>query len=178
VTLVPAGLASGTLFRSGPRWWLDTMPSLLIVMPLVAAADRESLQPHSAGPLEGPAWAGFFAAMPGLVLALPPRDIGIPTLAGMLPATAWAVTRMNLRYALAGALANALRHSVAQNIDVHLHRTEQGIVLTVRDDGRGCNPSAVRLGLGRRTLRLRADEIGAVLTVDATPGQGVCVECR
>lgn len=76
------------------------------------------------------------------------------------------------------ALANALRHSGAQHIDVHLRRTEHGVTLTVRDDGRGFNPSAVRRGLGLRTLRLRAEEIGAVLSVDSAPGNGVCVECR
>lgn len=467
-SFVQFGVANAALADLPGRWWLGTTLSLLIVMPLVVATDRDSLRRRAAGPLEVLAWAAFFAAMLALVLALPPQYIGVPTFAGMLLATAWAVTRMNLRYALAGALAgalvaaisagfeiglladdpllraqrlawnagfmfavtalalnaflsaheraerryrllfqqspepvwltdprtdrfldvnaaavavygytavefaqlrvsdvvvrsdrsadtfgniahelhrhrdgrllridartielrlddrvarlwfnvdvtertqlraalrragseersrlsrelhdglgqeltgitfvlggmatqvrrgtpasaddiarvgdyaraalescrriacglspldvgatlpqaleamvarldggtaairlaldahahdvdtpgfvaeqllricqealaNALRHSGAQNIDVRLQRTEQGVTLTVRDDGRGFNPSAVRLGLGLRTLRLRADEIGAVLTVDAAPGNGVCVECR
>lgn len=76
------------------------------------------------------------------------------------------------------ALSNALRHSGARRIDVHLRRTDQGVTLGVRDDGAGFDPAIALRGMGLRTLRLRAEEIGAELAVDAAPGRGVSVECR
>jgi PAS domain S-box-containing protein len=76
------------------------------------------------------------------------------------------------------AVANALRHSGGSVVSIALDATEFGISLTVWDDGRGFDRQRARSGMGLRTLRLRAEEIGAVLSIDSRPGAGSCIECR
>jgi signal transduction histidine kinase len=81
------------------------------------------------------------------------------------------------------ALNNALKHARASHVTVHLRKlaplgasangNTDGIVLTVRDDGRGFDPERVpsdHLGLG--IMRERAQSVGATLTVESQPGHG------
>ncbi|MQY16438.1 hypothetical protein SRB5_66370 [Streptomyces sp. RB5] len=77
------------------------------------------------------------------------------------------------------ALHNALRHSGAAHVDVALLRRGTGAVLTVRDDGRGFDPTAVRSAgrhLGLVSVRDRAAGVGGSLTVTSAPGAGTTIE--
>ncbi len=74
------------------------------------------------------------------------------------------------------ALANVRKHAKATRVEVALHQTERGLVLSVLDDGVGFDPLAPsRSGFprfGLATMRERAESIGAKLTLDASPGRG------
>jgi signal transduction histidine kinase/ligand-binding sensor domain-containing protein len=81
------------------------------------------------------------------------------------------------------ALANAFRHSVAANIDVHIHYGRNGLSLRVVDDGRGYDvavlkDAVVRGHFGLAGLRERAHRIRAQLEVSSRPGAGSAVELR
>ena len=52
------------------------------------------------------------------------------------------------------------------------------LLLRVRDDGRGFDPSNPPPGMGLRYLRERAGEIGAKLDVISAPGRGTNVQLR
>lgn len=84
------------------------------------------------------------------------------------------------------ALNNALKHARADQIYLHLRRLDgvvasdpapkPGVVLTVRDDGRGFDPERLapnHFGLG--IMRERAESIGATITVESQPGCGTQV---
>lgn len=75
------------------------------------------------------------------------------------------------------AITNALRHSGAEAIDVVLAGDQHGVLLTVRDDGRGFvgEPSD---GAGLRGMRERALLAGGRLDVSAVPGHGTDVTLR
>lgn len=72
------------------------------------------------------------------------------------------------------AVTNALRHAGASSLDVSLQRAAGGIVVEVRDDGRGFDVEAVRAGsgLGLPGMRERVHELGGELSVHASPGGG------
>ncbi|WP_419993802.1 GAF domain-containing protein [Streptomyces boninensis] len=77
------------------------------------------------------------------------------------------------------ALHNALRHADAGTVEVTLARRGQGVALTVRDDGVGFDPSAVRSAgrhLGLVSMRDRAAGVGGSLTVESEPGKGTVIE--
>jgi signal transduction histidine kinase len=75
------------------------------------------------------------------------------------------------------ALRNALAHSGARRIAVHLQGDMDRIFLTVRDDGIGFNVASERgRGLGLISMRDRLDPIGGTVTVRSTPGTGTHVE--
>jgi signal transduction histidine kinase len=71
------------------------------------------------------------------------------------------------------ALANALRHSKAGNIQVRLDGTPQAIQLWIEDDGVGFNPEDFpTAGIGLRTMRKRVLEMHGTLVITSQPGQG------
>jgi signal transduction histidine kinase len=75
------------------------------------------------------------------------------------------------------ALNNLLKHSGACQVVVRLAR-EQGVVrMEIQDDGSGFDPDAAASqgGLGLEGMRGRAQEIGARLWIESSPGSGTRV---
>jgi two-component system sensor histidine kinase UhpB len=70
------------------------------------------------------------------------------------------------------ALTNVARHAEAAQVHLNLERTSEHVVLTVRDDGRGLPPNALRSSEGIRGMRERAMLIGARLTIAEPPSGG------
>jgi signal transduction histidine kinase/ligand-binding sensor domain-containing protein len=86
------------------------------------------------------------------------------------------VTRKTLIRIFQEAMANALKHAHAASIDIQLRYEEAGLVLAVRDDGRGFDAErAIPLTVGHYGLtgmRERAERIGGRMTLTSAPGQG------
>lgn len=77
------------------------------------------------------------------------------------------------------ALANARKHagsSVA--VGVSLAYADGMLTVSVRDDGPGFDPDAVRGGYGLAGLRARAAEVGGTAEVRSAPGDGTVVTVR
>lgn len=75
------------------------------------------------------------------------------------------------------ALNNAARHAQAQQVSVLLRfERDGGLALEIADDGRGFDAVAAQAvadrGLGLRSMRERADALGARLALSTSPGQG------
>jgi signal transduction histidine kinase len=71
------------------------------------------------------------------------------------------------------ALNNIVKHAGASQVDLRLNCAPEGIELSIKDNGRGFDPSNIpfdHLGLG--IMRERAQEIGAEVEISTTPGQG------
>jgi signal transduction histidine kinase len=96
---------------------------------------------------------------------------------GTLPRLAPLVAVHTYRIA-SEALTNAVRHSRADRIVVELDPAPAGPAVTVRDDGVGL-PAQPRPGAhGLRTMRARAQSIGATVDVRAADGGGTEVVLR
>ncbi len=77
------------------------------------------------------------------------------------------------------AVQNALKHSGAHSIDIHLCVREHDVLLEIIDDGRGVPSEGERgTGLGMRTMRFRASAIGGRLSIARRPGGGNSVKCE
>jgi signal transduction histidine kinase/ligand-binding sensor domain-containing protein len=78
------------------------------------------------------------------------------------------------------ALANALRHSRASNIEVELEYARSSLRLLVRDNGNGIDPQVVRTGRdghwGLSGMRERAERIGARFRVLTAASAGTEIE--
>jgi two-component system sensor histidine kinase UhpB len=70
------------------------------------------------------------------------------------------------------ALTNVARHADATEVQLHLQRANEHVVLTVRDDGRGLPPTALRSSHGIRGMRERAMLIDAQLAIAQPPAGG------
>ncbi|MDP8943817.1 MAG: sensor histidine kinase [Actinomycetota bacterium] len=76
------------------------------------------------------------------------------------------------------ALSNAGRHSGAGRVEVDLREEGDGVVLRVRDDGRGFDPTAANGGLGLDGMAERARLVGGALRVESAGGAGTSVTLR
>jgi signal transduction histidine kinase len=78
------------------------------------------------------------------------------------------------------AIANAIRHSGANSLEVRLEVDPYVARLCVFDDGCGtaANPTAAPAGLGLRTMQHRAEMIGARLSIAARTGGGTALMCE
>jgi PAS domain S-box-containing protein len=77
------------------------------------------------------------------------------------------------------AVTNAVRHGKARRVSISLREQQGQISLAIRDDGVGflsSQPSSH--GLGLRTMRYRAELLGAEISFGSSPEGGACVCCR
>jgi signal transduction histidine kinase len=78
------------------------------------------------------------------------------------------------------ALANVRKHARAHRVRLTLSYLDQAILLDVRDDGSGFDPTAPAPngsggGFGLAGMRERVAALGGTLTVESAPGQGTTV---
>jgi signal transduction histidine kinase len=76
------------------------------------------------------------------------------------------------------ALANVRKHAAARQVDVGLSYTDDAVLLTVTDDGRGFDPDVVSGGYGLRGMRERVRQAGGTITVRTAPGEGTVVRAE
>lgn len=78
------------------------------------------------------------------------------------------------------AVSNAQKHSGADRIDVVVATSGRGLVVRVRDDGRGFDPDAELTGahFGLSLMKERAEATGGSLRIDSSSDRGTRIECE
>jgi len=77
------------------------------------------------------------------------------------------------------ALHNTIKHARASQVNVRLGRTAEAIILEIRDNGRGFDPLGSFPGhLGLLSMQERVKNLGGVLSIESTPGQGTTICAR
>lgn len=75
------------------------------------------------------------------------------------------------------ALQNAIKHSQARAIAIHLKGSPSSLALTIVDDGVGFDTDAVwGKGLGLVSMTERLESLGGSVTFHSSPGAGTCIE--
>jgi PAS domain S-box-containing protein len=75
------------------------------------------------------------------------------------------------------ALANSIKHSDCEEIEVRLEFSDGRLDLSIRDDGKGMKPDDDSSGMGLFTMRRRAEIIGAEFDLHGSPGDGTRIRC-
>ncbi|CCQ94861.1 Sensor histidine kinase LiaS [[Clostridium] ultunense Esp] len=77
-------------------------------------------------------------------------------------------------------ISNAVRHSHAQKIELHLLKQRSALILRIKDDGVGFryDERKVTSSMGLGTIRERVGEMGGVVELTSTPGKGTILEIR
>jgi PAS domain S-box-containing protein len=76
------------------------------------------------------------------------------------------------------AVNNSLKHAEASHVVIGLRRRDNALVLYIRDDGAGFQPSKKRRGLGIHLMTYRADVVDGKLSIDSQPGRGTTITCQ
>lgn len=90
---------------------------------------------------------------------------------GIVPASVAA----EIYYIVRELVNNAVKHSKASALSIQLMREEQLLHLTVEDDGKGFDTTAVSKGIGLSNIETRAFKINAQFTIESYPGKGTCI---
>ena len=119
---------------------------------------------------------GFFCAIQELARANRERDgvtCAVHTSGAAIPDLPTA-TAIHLYRIIQEALHNAVRHGQATHIQIELHGTQNELQITVRDNGRGFEPTAAHAknSLGFHLMRQRTAVLGAQLDVASVIGKG------
>lgn len=76
------------------------------------------------------------------------------------------------------AVTNALRHGEATRVRIAIERKDAGWLLSIEDNGQGCDPEMLnKKGMGLRTMRYRAEQLGGNLNLEALAQSGTRVVC-
>jgi len=70
---------------------------------------------------------------------------------------------------------NVLHHADANTCAVQLFVDDEGIRLTIEDNGKGFDVNTVARGMGMKEMMVRAELVGAAVNVDSIPGHGTFV---
>ena len=84
--------------------------------------------------------------------------------------------RHNVLLLVKEALHNAARHGGSKSITIRWRLTTGQLLVTIRDDGAGFDPSLASTGNGLKNLRRRAASMHASLRLETALGRGTCVE--
>jgi signal transduction histidine kinase len=76
------------------------------------------------------------------------------------------------------AMTNALKHSGADSLTIHVSETDDWAVVRVHDDGQGFDPSEATVGFGLVGMRERVELLGGSIEIEAAPGSGTTVIAR
>jgi signal transduction histidine kinase/ligand-binding sensor domain-containing protein len=74
------------------------------------------------------------------------------------------------------AVNNAVRHSRATQLTIHLAMKHGSLLLSIHDNGSGFDPSGANSGHGVWSMKERAARIGAQLDITSTSREGTCIE--
>jgi ligand-binding sensor domain-containing protein len=83
--------------------------------------------------------------------------------------------RRNVLYIYKELLHNIVRHADASKVAVQVDIDDRRFRLRVIDDGRGFTPEAPHRGHGLTNIQRRAEDLGATVSIESTPGCGTTV---
>ncbi|MBA2622295.1 MAG: hypothetical protein H0U88_01560 [Chthoniobacterales bacterium] len=99
------------------------------------------------------------------------------TLQGEIPLSAETDVGLHLYRIVQQSIDNAIRHGRARSVAVAIEASRLQYRLRIRDDGSGFDLSAHPAeGIGLRTMRFRADLLGAEFRITSQPDKGTAVE--
>jgi len=73
------------------------------------------------------------------------------------------------------AVHNIARHAAARHVTIGLSQTADGFKLTIADDGRGFDATAISPGSGLANLKHRAEALRGCMELTSEEGRGTCV---
>lgn len=77
------------------------------------------------------------------------------------------------------AVRNAQKYADASEIKIRLQQSDDGLLLSIEDDGKGFEPDQEHdEGFGLRSMQHRAELLGGQLHIDSAPGEGTLVSCQ
>jgi Signal transduction histidine kinase len=105
-------------------------------------------------------------------------DVALAFDAGLVPTRLAADIESTAYRLIQEAVTNAVKHSSADHVWVRAQEGETELVVEVRDDGRGFDPSERSAGFGLLGMRERVELAGGSLENSSSPGHGTTIRAQ
>ena len=86
--------------------------------------------------------------------------------------------RKNLYLIFKEATNNMVKYSEASEAEFLIKNNQDKVVMMIRDNGKGFDPNRATEGNGIKSMRKRAEEMGADFILKSLPGQGTLIELK
>ncbi|MCD6013059.1 MAG: degS 1 [Flavipsychrobacter sp.] len=74
------------------------------------------------------------------------------------------------------SINNVIKHAEAKHVDIQIHKDEDGISVTIEDDGKGFDPKTLKkAGIGLKNIYSRVQLQNGTVDIDSQPGKGTLV---
>ncbi|WP_372753565.1 tetratricopeptide repeat protein [Mariniflexile sp.] len=83
---------------------------------------------------------------------------------------------MNIYRIIQESINNAVKYAEANTITVCFKNTENGLNVSIKDNGKGFDASSVALGNGLSNMKKRASEIGSILYIESKINEGTTIQ--
>ena len=86
-------------------------------------------------------------------------------------------TEIVLYRVLQECVNNVIKHSGASQLDIALIKDQDGISISIEDNGKGFNPAELSedAGIGLKNMKARIDYLNGTIDFDSAPGKGTLV---
>ena len=119
---------------------------------------------------------GLTAALDELQRDLSTNQVSVAFSHEDVPATLSPEVMLCLYRVAQEAVSNAVKHSRAHSVSLHVRGTPDSVVMTVSDDGVGFDLDAARRGLGLVSMAERVEQVGGTLQLRSERGRGTQIE--
>ncbi|GAB1463178.1 ATP-binding protein [Pedobacter sp.] len=72
-------------------------------------------------------------------------------------------------------VTNVVKHANASKLDIQIIKDEDGVAVTIEDNGKGFNKNDVKAGIGLSNIYSRAEFLKGTVDIDSTEGKGTLV---
>jgi len=75
-------------------------------------------------------------------------------------------------------LSNVIKYAEASLVTIRIDLRNEQVFISVKDDGRGFDPSTVRTGIGLKNIRSRLQVFSGTMQLDSHPGEGCALHAQ
>jgi ligand-binding sensor domain-containing protein/signal transduction histidine kinase len=80
--------------------------------------------------------------------------------------------RRNIYLIAKEAINNAIKYSDCKSVKILFRQYQPGLIMEIRDDGKGFNPETLTSRNGMKNMKLRAGQINSAIEITSAPGKG------
>ncbi len=120
--------------------------------------------------------SGLETAVQELVSGIEPDKLSVSFECSGLGSRLSEETESVLYRVIQESVNNVIKHANAQKLDIQIHKDEDGISVTIEDDGKGFDPRNLKkTGIGLKNIYSRVQLQNGTVDIDSQPGKGTLV---
>ncbi len=86
--------------------------------------------------------------------------------------------KINLYRIIQESLQNCIKHAFTSEVDLHMDSSDNVLIVTLKDNGRGFDDKKVKKGIGHKNITSRVNKLNGDWSLESKPGKGTLVTVK